>query len=310
MRRNPAASATSAPIPSNTGRAGPRGRAFLVSATLAILLVAASAAPAAAASNSHSKPGPGGTSTTGSDISWPQCGGSFPSGQAFGIVGVNDGLANTPNPCLGRYNGGALSTSELVWAWGSQGSKKVPTAALYVNTANPSPVYATVWPNSGTNIYGTCDGSDSQACAWEYGKARAAQDIVWLEAAASEVGAPKTLAADYTWWLDVETGNSWETGTQGLANNVADLQGMVDTFTHADGSGSVLANVGIYSTSYQWGVITGGSTDGNLLGLPNWIPGARRLSSAQSNCALPSFTNGAVLMTQWFGQPYDGDWAC
>jgi len=168
-------------------------------------------------------------------------------------------------------------------------------------------VYATVWPSSGTNTYGTCDGSDSQACAWEYGKARAAQDIVWLEVAAGDVGVASS-AGDYTWWLDVETGNSWETGTTGQANNVADLQGMVDTLEAAG------ASVGVYSTSYQWGVITGGSTAGNLGNLdplPVWIPGARRQSSAESNCSLPSFTaTGSVLMTQWFGKPYDGDWAC
>ena len=308
MRPDAETSGAPARHPSRTVAVRSAPRSLFVSTAIAILLVAASAAPAAAASHSKGKPGhgpgPGSTSTTGNDISWPQCGGSFPSGQAFGIVGVNDGLANTLNPCLGRYNGGALSTSELVWAWGSSGSTNLPKAALYVNTANPSPVYATSWPTTGTNTYGTCDGSDSQACAWEYGKARATQDIAWLEAAAADVGAPKTLAGDYTWWLDVETGNSWETGTAGLANNVADLQGMVDTFEAVGGS------VGIYSTSYQWGVITGGSTDGNLGPLPVWIPGARRQSSAKSNCSLPSFTNGPVMITQWFGKPYDGDVAC
>jgi len=42
--------------------------------------------------------------TTGADVSWPQCNGtglgSQPSGASFGIVGVNDGLAGTENPCL------------------------------------------------------------------------------------------------------------------------------------------------------------------------------------------------------------------
>jgi hypothetical protein len=65
--------------------------------------------------------------------------------------------------------------------------------------------------------------------------------------------------------------------------------------------------VGIYSTTYQWGQITGGSK--GLSGLPDWIPGARRLSSAQSNCSLTGFT-GPVTITQWFGKPYDGDYAC
>ena len=32
--------------------------------------------------------------------------------------------------------------------------------------------------------------------------------------------------------------------------------------------------------------------------------------SAKSNCSLPSFTNGPVMITQWFGKPYDGDVAC
>jgi hypothetical protein len=68
-------------------------------------------------------------------------------------------------------------------------------------------------------------------------------------------------------------------------------------------------SVGIYSTSYQWGQITGGSRAGNLGGLSDWIPGARTLSGAKSNCSLTGFT-GNVMITQWFGKPYDGDWAC
>ncbi len=67
--------------------------------------------------------------------------------------------------------------------------------------------------------------------------------------------------------------------------------------------------VGVYSTSYQWGVITGGSTAGNLGGLPDWIPGAQTARGAKANCSLTGFT-GPVLVTQWFGHPYDGDVAC
>ena len=36
----------------------------------------------------------------GNDVSWPQCGKALPKGQTFGIVGVNNGLANNTNPCL------------------------------------------------------------------------------------------------------------------------------------------------------------------------------------------------------------------
>lgn len=281
-------------------------RSLLASLSISIAILAAAGTPVAAA-----RPLKSTSSSTGNDISWPQCGKSFPSGQAFGIVGVNGGLANTLNPCLGPYNGGPAATSELAWAWASTGTSKLPQAALYVNTANPSPVYATSWPSSGGTPYGPCLGGDTQACAWQYGWDRATQDMAWLGQAASDAGLPSVdgVAATYQWWLDVETANSWETGTTGQANNVADLEGMVAAFVNA---GVPTSAVGIYSTSYQWGVITGGSAatkNTSLKGLPNWIPGARTQSSAQSNCSLVGFT-GPVVMTQWFGKPYDGDVAC
>jgi hypothetical protein len=61
-------------------------------------------------------------------------------------------------------------------------------------------------------------------------------------------------AAAYHWWLDVETTNSWQkAGTpEAYARNTASLEGMKQLFT-AEG----VANVGIYSTSYQWGQIVG-----------------------------------------------------
>ena len=133
----------------------------------------------------------------------------------------------------------------------------------------------------------------------------------WLTQEATSVQALTSVViptspSAYPWWLDVETANSWETGTSGLANNVADLQGMVAAL---QAGGVPPGGVGIYSTTYQWGQITGGSQAGNLFGLPDWIPGARRLSSAKSNCSLTGFT-GPVTITQWFAQPYDGDYAC
>ena len=95
-------------------------RSFVVSLAVAVALLSA-AAPVWARSAPPSKTPP----TTGNDISYPQCGTAFPSGQAFGIVGVNGGLANRLNPWLGEYNGGP-ATSELYWAWGSSGSSKLP----------------------------------------------------------------------------------------------------------------------------------------------------------------------------------------
>ena len=61
-------------------------------------------APPAAAAPS---PGDGAPSLLGNDVSWPQCNKALPKGAAFGIVGVNNGLANTTNPCL---------KEQLAWA--------------------------------------------------------------------------------------------------------------------------------------------------------------------------------------------------
>ena len=291
-----------------------------MAAALAIL----TASPALAARPSHGGGGGGGSSsTTGNDVSYPQCGGSLPSGQAFGIVGVNDGLANILNPCLGPSSSyPSYTQSELYWAVAdSSGKSSQPKASLYLNTADPGSGVSD-WPTSsaGADPYGTCAasgsplvGADSPACAWQYGYNKAAQDASWLASAASGIdGQEATLSVPsspsaYPWWLDVETANSWQSGSSGLAMNVADLQGMVAALT-ADG-----AQVGIYSTSYQWGQVTGGLTPTagpSLGGLPDWIPGARNLSGAISNCQLTSFTGGVVQLTQWFSKPYDSDYAC
>ena len=287
-------------------------RSFVVSTLAAVLAVTTAAAPALAKGGPPSSSGSKtSTTTTGNDISWPQCTGSLPSGQAFGIVGVNDGLANNLNPCL---------AGELIWASNSTGKSSPgtqPKASLYVNTANPGSGVGD-WPKTNDasipNPYNGCfavNGSyDTQGCAFQYGWERATQDMQWL--AQSATTGVTLNPADYVWWLDVETGNSWETGTAGLANNAADLQGMVAAFASATGQSPAVIT-GVYSTSSQWNQITGtptGTPAGNLAGLPNWIPGARTASGAASNCGLAPFTGGAVVLTQWFGKPFDGDHAC
>ena len=309
-------------------------RAILGGTVRAVLVggvLAATTVPAFAAKPGTGGGGGGGTPTpTGNDVSYPQCGGSFPSGQAFGIVGLNDGLANNLNPCLGPSS--SYTGSELYWAVAtSTGATAQPKASLYVNTADPGNLYNGTpiadWPTSGSSaLYGTCTtttvttntgiatvGENSPACAWEYGFERASQDARWLVAAAAAinlqqppVAVPATVAG-YPWWLDVETANSWQSGASGQAMNIADLQGMIAALQQAGAT-----TIGAYSTSAQWDQVTGGTTSasGSLDGIPDWIPGARKLSGAQSNCSLPSFTGGKVAITQWFGRPYDGDYAC
>jgi hypothetical protein len=227
----------------------------------------------------------------GNDISWPQCGKTLPSGQAFGIVGVNGGKANNFNPCF---------ASELNWAQSSSLSITAqPAAQLYLNTGNPGDVLAqynvTDWPTSSVaaDPFGPCSGTwtDNQACSWEYGYERAQAD-------AANVGSPA-----YNYWLDVETGNSW---TNDYGKNQAALGGMV-YYLEQQGS-----TVGLYSTSYQWGQIAGtNNPGGNLNGLPSWLPGARNQKTAKSNCALAPLTaGGTVTTTQFVSGSLDYDYSC
>jgi hypothetical protein len=268
---------------------------------------------------------------TGNDISYPQCGAAFPARPAFGIVGVNGGLPNDLNPCLGLSSSHpSYRRAELYWAVAaSTGMASQPKASLYVDTADPGNVRNGTpiadWPKAGATAYGACTttrvrtrkgtftvGQNSRACAWQYGYNKAAHDVSWVAAAAKAIDRqrpPVTVAAAanrYHWWLDVETGNSWPAGTSGHGMNVADLQGMIAALKHA----GALA-IGAYSTTFQWTAITGGTgrSSGSLYRIPNWIPGATTLSGARSNCRLASFTAGRILLTQWLANP-DGDYAC
>jgi len=303
---------------------------LIVQTGIAVALMFSSVAPALAAKPIHGGGGGGsGSSTTGYDLSYPQCGSSFPSSSAFGIVGVNGGLANDLNPCLGSSS--PYTQSELYWAATvSAGGTTQPKVSLYVNTADPGNIYNGTpiadWPTTGTTPYGSCTattvttgsgtftvGENSQSCAWQYGYDMSAQDAVWLTDAATLIdnqSPPTSVSAapgSYPWWLDVETTNSWQSGTGGQAMNVADLQGMIAALQAAG-----VAVVGAYSTSSQWNQITGGTTSasGSLWQIPNWIPGARTLSGAKSNCSQTSFTGAAsIALTQWVAHP-DGDYAC
>jgi hypothetical protein len=297
-------------------------------------LLLAAAAPVAVAGTSPAgsvagvrAAGAGVEAPVGNDISWPQCGSHFPTGPAFGIVGVNGGVADDGNPCFGPHPG--YEQSELYWAVAaSSGVASVSKASLYVNTDDPGSVVTgtpvTDWPTSGaTTPFGACVtkerltntgtltlGQTSQACAWEYGYQRARQDATWLKKAADAIDAETPpvhvadAAGDYPWWLDVETANTWPKTTTGQEMNAADLQGMI---TGLRGAGAT--EIGVYSTSYQWTKITGGSRSGALEGIPDWIPGAGTLTVAKAHCTLDSFTGGRVELTQWT-TTIDSDYAC
>jgi hypothetical protein len=199
------------------------GRA-LVATALALLRVAAATQTAWAAP----------AEPPGHDVSHPECDGEFPADSAFGIVGINRGRPFSANPCL---------AAQYRWATGRPNG-----AAVYVNTSNPAPSSPYYWPRSGSADPALCRDSTSTTdpgCAYNYG---------W-HAAANAAKTGKTLGRavlGHTWWLDVETSNTWNGDPTA---NTAVLQGMYD-YLRSHG----VAKVGLYSTSYQWQKITGGYT--------------------------------------------------
>jgi hypothetical protein len=264
---------------------------LLVGSTALLVGLMAGAAPAGATT---SKSVPAGT--TGADVSWPQCDGanlgSPPSGASFGIVGVNDGLAGTENPCL---------SAEL--SWEASLTYRSPVQ-VYVNTADPGngvPDWPTENPSGPVNPYGTCSdvtrsgavvGGNTRACAWAYGYDKATQDLGWVATSSS-----------VHWWLDVEVDNSWQSGKK-LGLNEADIDGMVAAFP--------TRTVGVFSTSAQWSQIVGTSLDthSHMLGtLPEWIPTGANTASTSDCTSLPAFTTGAVKYVQ-FTTSDDYDIAC
>lgn len=271
----------------------------------------------------HGGGGGGVTSGTGVDVSYPQCGSRLLSGQAFGIVGVNGGLVNDYNSCL---------ASEWTYALASAGTTSQPKAQTYLNTADPgngvadwpSPTNYGSYPDSTLNTpYGHCTyasgssgaGAMSTACAYVYGYdmvvggiSDGSNGLIPGDLSVFHSATGGTLNAQPV-WLDVETGNSWQSGSSGLNMNVADLDGMVAALR----ANNALAAVGIYSTAYQWNQITGsptGTSAGSLWGLSDWVPGATRQSGAVTNCAQTSFTAGTLSLTQWTSGGLDYDHSC
>jgi hypothetical protein len=233
------------------------------------------------ASGQAAKPPSSGGSkgTRGYDISYPQCGAPYPANPAFGIVGVNGGRVFSVNPCL---------ASQITWGGGA-------ATELYINTGNPGPALSSFWPHGQTTPR-VCDAAnpDTADCAYDYGWNAARHSFETALAAYQQLGLTARPTST-TWWLDVETSNSWRDET---ALNVSALEGEV-AYLRSQG----ITKLGFYSTTLQWGVITGGSKV--FAAYPSWGAGARNERAASNLCAstTTSFTGGPLVLVQY---PYSG----
>jgi hypothetical protein len=241
--------------------------------------------------------------SVGYDISYPQCGTSYPSG-AFGVVGVNQGYPFT------YYN--SCFSSE----WAHAATTASPS--LYVNTG-----YDPSYTNSTDGRHTTQDcltrsssiiGTSSQKGAWAVGCSEAERSVAYASCGNNTIPTTcSSLVKPAVWWLDIETGNSWcgQSGTActDLTLNQYTVQGILDTLhTQAENPGG--SPVGIYSTSSQWSAITGGNLVSGINA--DWVAtGVRSAKRARPYCTSNGFAGSApVWLVQYLPGSYDADYAC
>jgi hypothetical protein len=193
--------------------------------------------------------------SVGVDISWPNCSTRI-SNVDFGIVGVNNGTVYSTNPCLAQE---AAHFSNL---------------SLYVNTG---------WNNKSTFINPTspklCAANDQNCLAYNYGYNAGIQ--AFNAASSAGVHSP-------TWWLDVETINTWNSDTTQNRNS---LQGQYDALI-ANG----ITTVGVYSTTAQWQTLTNSwKNNWPSWGATTWNTAAQ----AKTYCTGHEFTGGPSWLMQY-----------
>lgn len=264
----------------------------------AALLTIALGTPAGAAVPTRSDHSSG----IGYDVSHPQCGGPLPTDADLLIIGVNGGRVFDPNPCLAE---------QLTWA-----AEQDATVSYYANTGNPGPLISSHWP-SGQRYPRICESeypaNDSEACSYDYGWTAAEDSYNHAYFAALATYGEGASKPDGDWWLDVETGNSWQSLQDGptplpqaRANAAAALQGAVDYL----GTVAKVRQVGFYSTPTQWEQITGGTGD-RFAANPVWLAGAGDRASALAGCISPnSFAGGDIHLVQYREGAFDANVRC
>lgn len=208
----------------------------------------------------------------GWDISYPQCGGSFPPGpMAYSIIGINGGRAFKHNKCLGEQ-----------WQWArSQGA-----AGVYVNVHAPRSQQE-LQAGATSDRQPNCNGAPG--CVFYNFAVNGIRDSL-AYARSQGVDAPFI-------WLDVEQLNYW--APQQELNAIV-IRGAIDAVREAG------LDVGIYSTPYQYGKITGDEQ----AQVPVWSAGAPNADAVGNYCATRGFAGGPVALVQLLPGRYDPNFAC
>jgi hypothetical protein len=197
----------------------------------------------------------------------------MPGDQArFVVIGLTNGPAFTPNPCL---------STQVQWAR----DRRVPVSAYAVAT----------WPTarqlSRYGASGPYPGTTRRAHLRNVGYAEGRYNLARLASAGLTV--PHV-------WIDVEH-YSIRPWSGDRLDNRAVVRGVVRAYQDAG------VATGFYSTSLQWTDIVGRVS----WGLPEWhTAGPRSRSVALGRCSEASFQAGPVVLSQWWTDSADHDLVC
>ena len=229
---------------------------------------------------------PSPSQVAGRDVSWPNCpkglgmpsrptqGKPMPPADApFVVVGLTNGPAFHPNPCLAEQ----VSFARTLHLWVSA------YAVATYPTAGQLERYGAAGPRPHARRAGRL---------WNTGWAQATQNV----AAMREVGLPSPAV-----WVDVEPVSLPSPWSDNRSENRLVLAGALAAYRAAG------LEVGVYSTPTMWADIAGPAR----LGLPEWrTAGQDSSGAALAKCRRPDFQGGPAVLTQWYSPREDFDLLC
>jgi hypothetical protein len=227
-----------------------------------------------------------GKATLGRDISWPNCPKGMgiasrrtegkplpPASSRFVVIGLTNGPAFNPNPCLAEQ----VEYAESLHMW---------TAAYAVVT------YPTTGQLEEFGDQGPYDATDRAGRLRNTGYVQALENVQSMRGA----GLDSPVV-----WLDVETVRRPAPWSADVTANRAVLEGSMRAYRAAG------FQLGVYSTPYLWRAVVGPVR----YRLPEWRTAGRQdRTAALARCVGPTVQGGRAVLAQWYDLEADHDTLC
>jgi hypothetical protein len=229
---------------------------------------------------------PVGHGSLGRDVSWPNCPRGMgipqrltlgkpmpPPGARYVLIGLTNGPAFYPNPCLRDQV--AYARAHRLWA------------SAYAVVTYPTPSQLVAYGADGPSTQGGLAGR-----LWNTGWAQARRNVAHMRAAGLQ---PPTV------WVDVEPVRPPAPWSPDVLANRAVLEGAIAAYRKAG------LQVGVYSTPYLWRSVVG-DVD---YGFPEWrAAGPTSMRAALAVCAGADIQGGAPVIGQRSSVEEDFDVLC